>query len=187
MNNICVFSGSSCGKDDHYREAAVVLGRIIAEKGYGLVYGGGNIGLMGCCARAALKAGAPVTGVIPEYIYRKVDKLEITNIHVVPGMHERKAKMYELSDMFIALPGGIGTLEEVIEIYTWGQLGFHAKPVGLLNISHYYDPLMGFLEHAVEQGFLKKAHYDNLIMDSEPGTLLGEMLDTTPVHEDKWR
>ena len=95
--------------------------------------------------------------------------------------------MYELSDMFIALPGGIGTLEEVIEIYTWGQLGFHAKPVGLLSISHYYDPLMNFLEHAVEQGFLKEVHYNNLIMDDEPETLLQKMMVTTPVHEDKWR
>jgi hypothetical protein len=187
MKTLCVFSGSSFGRGPVYTAAARRLGGLLAERGYNLVYGGGNVGLMGEVSRAVLEKGGRVVGVIPEYIRSRVPHVDLSELIVTPGMHERKAKMYELSDGFVALPGGIGTLEETAEIFTWGQLGHHGKPVGLLNVGGFYDSLLAFLEHAVREGFLKKTHFDNLIVSEDPGDLLDRFAAYRHRREDKWR
>ncbi len=186
MKTLCVFSGSSMGGDPAYAGAARSLGGLVALRGWGLVYGGGNIGLMGVAARAVLAGGGRVTGVIPEYIHSRVEKADITELIVTKTMHERKARMYELADGFAALPGGIGTLEEFAEIYTWGQLGHHDKPVGLLNTKGYYDALLAFLDHAIGEGFLKRSHRLNLIVETEPAALLDRFAGYRHVAADKW-
>lgn len=165
MNRICVFSGSSAGVLDEYARTAASLGRELARRGIGVVYGGASIGLMGCVADAALEEGGEVIGIIPEALMvKEVVHSNLTDLRVVDSMHERKALMESLSDGFIALPGGYGTLEEIAEMITWLQLGFHTKPCGLLNVGSYYAHLIGFLDHAVDQGFLKKKHRDKLLV-----------------------
>lgn len=156
MKRVCVFSGSSAGRLEHYRAAATRLGTLLAERGIGLVYGGAAVGLMGAVADAAIAAGGSVTGVIPQaLVEREVAHTGLPDLRVVGSMHERKALMAELSDAFIALPGGIGTLEEIFEVWTWTQLGSHAKPCAVLNIEGFYDKLLGFLDHVVDEAFLK--------------------------------
>ena len=146
MKSLCVFCGSSAGRDEAYVETARQLGRLLAERGITLVYGGGAIGLMGACAEACLAAGGKVVGIIPEHLMRmEVGSLDLTELHVVKTMHERKAMMAELSDGFIVLPGGVGTMEEFFEVWTWGQLGIHRKPFGVLNVKGYYDALFSFI------------------------------------------
>ena len=165
MKRICVFSGSRTGILDDYSQTAVSLGRELARRGIGVVYGGASVGLMGCVADAALDAGGEVIGVIPEAM--AVDRLMhsgLTELRVVASMHQRKAMMERLSDGFIALPGGYGTLEELAEMITWLQLGIHSKPCGVLNVRDYYGHLVRFLDHAVEHGFLKRKHRDKLIV-----------------------
>lgn len=187
MKKICVFCGSSTGNKPVYAETARTLGNLLADKGIDLVYGGSNIGIMGILSTAMLDRGMHVTGVIPEYIHKRVEKQErLSKLMVVKDMHERKAAMYDLSDAFVALPGGIGTLEEVMEIFTWQQLRYHGKPVGILNTGGFYDGLITILDHMVGEGFLKTSNRNNLIVEREPETLLEKLRDFSPIHEDKW-
>lgn len=178
QQRICVFCGASHGRRTEYRDAAVAVGRLIAVHGSGLVYGGGNIGLMGVVANACLGAGGEVIGVIPESLVGKefagepVEHSGITRLEVVDSMHTRKARMAELADGFIALPGGFGTFEELFEILTWAQLGFHQKPVGLLNVSGYFDPLLALCDQAVAEGFLRAENRAQLLAHTSPEDLL---------------
>src|SRR5919108_877344 len=172
-NKICVFTGSRNGSRSEYAEAAKRLGQLLVERGYGLVYGGGNVGLMNVIANTMLEFDGHVTGVIPDSLVGKeVAHLGVSDLRVVSSMHERKALMAELSDGFIAMPGGIGTMEEFFEVLSWAQLGIHAKPCGLLNVSGYYDPLIQFLDHAVSEDFIKPKHRALMIVEAEPGKLL---------------
>jgi uncharacterized protein (TIGR00730 family) len=173
MKSLCVFCGSSAGRDEAYVETARQLGRLLAERGITLVYGGGAIGLMGACAEACLAAGGKVVGIIPEHLMRmEVGSLDLTELHVVKTMHERKAMMAELSDGFIVLPGGVGTMEEFFEVWTWGQLGIHRKPFGVLNVKGYYDALFSFIATMVEQGFLKVQQAAMTQLSEDPEQLL---------------
>ena len=167
---ICVFTGSRHGARSEYAEAAKRLGRELVARGYGLVYGGGKVGLMTVIADTVLELKGHVTGVIPNSLVGKeVAHLGLTALRVVDSMHERKALMAELSDGFIAMPGGIGTMEELFEVLSWAQLGLHEKPCALLNVAGYYDPLIRFLDHAVEQDFIKPKHRALLIRRKRPG------------------
>ncbi len=177
MNNlngrICVFTGSRHGLRPEYADAAKTLGRELAARNYGLVYGGGNVGLMTVIADTVLELNGHVTGVIPNSLVSKeVAHFGLSELRVVDSMHERKALMAELSDGFIAMPGGIGTMEEFFEVLSWAQLGLHEKPCGLLNVAGDYDPLIEFLDHAVEQDFIKPKHRALLIVESDPRRLL---------------
>src|SRR5574343_2021214 len=192
MQNICVFCGSSSGHDEVYRAAATALGELLARRGIGLVYGGGNVGLMGIVADACLSAGGRVTGVIPQALMgkevagRAVDHGGLTRLEVVDSMHTRKARMAELADAFIALPGGFGTFEEFCEILTWGQLGFHEKPMGLLNIQGFYDPLLALFDRAVGEGFLRPQNRAMALASTDIDDLLARMADYQPEPVSKW-
>ena len=173
MNNVCVYCGSNSGRDPLYTSKARDLATELARRGHTLIYGGGNVGLMGVLANTMLANGGRVIGVIPHQLAALELAHEcLTELHVVADMHERKAKMAELSDGFIALPGGWGTIEEIFEMLTWAQLGFHEKPCGLLNVAAYYDPLFAFLENAIEQQFVKEAYRPMIMMDEAPAVLL---------------
>lgn len=173
MKSICVFCGSSFGTRASYAETAVETGRQIAEQGFRLVYGGAKVGLMGTVADAALKAGGKVIGVLPRALEEKELAHEgLDELHLVGSMHERKALMAELSDAFIALPGGAGTLEEIFEVWTWGQLGYHQKPCGFLNVDGYYDQLIAFLDHQTHEAFTKKAMRDMVQIADTPQALI---------------
>lgn len=173
IQSICVFCGSSVGNLDVYAKSARELGRILAEGGYTVIYGGASVGLMGEVANAALDTGADVIGVLPRGLADKERAHhDLTELHVVESMHARKAKMEEISDAFIALPGGMGTLEEFAEIFTWAQLGLHGKPCGLLNISGFYDRLIEHFDHAESQGFLWPEHREIILNASSPDALL---------------
>jgi len=174
MKNICVYCGSSSGRLPAYADGARALAHALVERDIGLVYGGASIGLMGVLADTVLQLGGRVAGVIPQALARKeVAHHGLTELHITHTMHERKTRMAELSDGFIAMPGGIGTFEELFEVWTWAQLGIHAKPVGLLNVAGYYDALTAFLDHAKEEQFLKPQHRSVLIVEPEPVALLG--------------
>ena len=184
---VCVFAGSSPGRQPAYIEAARVLGRTLAARRCGLVYGGARVGLMGTVADAMLDAGGTVTGVIPQRLVgREIAHPRLTELHVVESMHQRKALMVTLADRFIALPGGLGTFEELFEVLTWAQLGIHRKPCGLLNIAGYYDPLLVLMEHAVGERFLRPEHAERLIVESDVSRLLTRLEDTPPASVDKW-
>lgn len=170
---ICVFTGSNPGARSEYADAARELGHLLVARGYGLVYGGGNVGLMSVVADAVLDQRGEVIGVIPELLVDKeLAHRGLSELRIVKSMHERKAVMAELSDGFIGLPGGIGTMEEFFEVLSWAQLSLHDKPCGLLNVSGYYQRLIRFLDHAVDQGFLKPKHRSLLIVEEEPERLL---------------
>jgi uncharacterized protein (TIGR00730 family) len=192
MKRICVFCGSNIGRDPRYRAAAEGLGQLLAARGIELVYGGGNIGLMGAVADACLAAGGTVIGVIPQALVGKevagcvVDHRALTRMEVVDSMHTRKARMAELSDGFIALPGGFGTFEEFCEVLTWGQLGFHVKPMGLLNIAGFYDPLLALFNHAVAQGFLRPENRDMALAETDIERLLAAMMAYRAEPVSKW-
>ncbi|MBC3869047.1 LOG family protein [Undibacterium oligocarboniphilum] len=187
MKNICVYCGSSPGISPIYADAARQLARTLVSQQLNLVYGGGNVGLMGIIADEVMLCGGHVTGVIPQALMNKeVGHHGLTQLHIVRNMHERKAMMAELSDAFIAMPGGIGTLEELFEIMTWAQLGFHEKPVGLLNPAGFYDGLLQFLNHTQQQGFMRPAHLDLLFASDDPLQLLQHFLTYQPVHVRKW-
>jgi uncharacterized protein (TIGR00730 family) len=187
VRRVCVYAGSNPGNDLIYAQAARELADLLAEHGIGLVYGGGRVGLMGVLADTALAAGGEVIGVMPQALVdREIAHEGLTELRVVASMHERKALMAELSDAFVAVPGGIGTLEELIEIYTWSQLGIHAKPCGVLNVAGYYDHLAAFLDHAVAAGFLKAEHRAVLSVASEPGELLERLAAYVPRTVAKW-
>ncbi|HVW33048.1 MAG TPA: TIGR00730 family Rossman fold protein [Acidimicrobiia bacterium] len=180
LKRVCVFCGSKHGVRPAYREAAQAMAETMVGAGIDLVYGGGRVGLMGTLADAVLDAGGQVIGVIPEAMSdREIAHYGITDLHVVKTMHERKALMYNLSDGFVALPGGLGTLEELFEITTWSQLGLHAKPTGLLDVAGYYTPLVGFLDQLVHEGFVSSRHRRLLRVAGEPAALL-ELLAAFP-------
>ena len=173
MRRVCVFCGSSVGARPEYREAARALARALTRRGIGLVYGGSRVGVMYEIAATALEAGGEVIGVIPqELVDKEVAFTGLSDLRIVGSMHERKALMAELSDGFIALPGGLGTIEELLEVLTWAQLGLHKKPCGLLNVCRYFDALMGFLDHAVGQRFIKPEHLGMLLIEEDPEALL---------------
>ena len=176
MRRICVYCGSSHGARRAYTELAQSLGRQLAQANIGLVYGGGSVGLMGIVADAVLAEGGEVIGVIPSVLARKeLLHQDCTTLYQVGTMHERKARMEELADGFIALPGGYGTLDELFEIITWAQLGLHRKPIGLLNGQHYYDQLIDFLRHTVAEEFVRETHFKALLIDDDPQRLLSRM------------
>lgn len=187
FRRICVFCGSNSGKGTSYREAAVSLGNLMVEHRIDLVYGGGNIGLMGVLADAVLNAGGRVMGVIPESLMAKeVGHQGLTELRIVKSMHERKALMSDLSDGFIAMPGGFGTFEEFCEVVTWSQLGLQSKPCGLLNVEAYYDPLLLLFDHAVREGFLREENRRLVLQDRDPERLLKKMANFRPAPVDKW-
>lgn len=187
MKTVCVFCGSSMGQRPAYQRAAQAMGETLARRGLGLVYGGGNVGLMGTVADAALAAGGQVIGVIPKFLVAKeIAHTGLSKLHVMESMHDRKALMAELSDGFIALPGGYGTLEEFCEVLTWGQLGLHQKPNGLLNVEGYYDPLLKLFDDAVIEAFLKPELRQLILESSEPDQLLDLMASYRPQRVDKW-
>lgn len=186
MKRICIFCGSSPGGRPEYVQAAKALGRTLASRGIGLVYGGAKVGTMGQLASAVLEAGGEVIGVIPEQLFKKkVAFTELDSLEVVGSMHERKARMVEISDGFIALPGGFGTFEEFFEALTWAQLGMHKKPCGLLNVCGYYDDLIAFLDHAVEQQFVKSEYRAMVLVDRDAETLLQKFETYRPPTIDK--
>jgi uncharacterized protein (TIGR00730 family) len=187
MRRVCVFCGSAKGKRPEYALAAQQLAEALAARGLGLVYGGGHVGLMGVVADAALAAGCEVIGVIPEALRRRELGHEgLTELHVERSMHERKAKMAELADGFIAMPGGLGTLDETFEIWTWAQLGFHAKPVALLDVLGYWTPLIGMVDRMVQEGFVGAEYRNMLLVDDEPTRLLERMHEWRPPEVAKW-
>ena len=187
MKRICVFCGSSTGSQPEYRSCAEALGAELVSRKIGLVYGGGNVGLMGAIADAVLHAGGEAIGVIPEHLMtREIGHKQLSKLHVVHSMHQRKAMMADLSDAFIALPGGFGTFEEFFEVLTWSQLGLHLKPCGIINVLDYYSPLLAMLDHAVEQRFLKTQNRALVLSRNTPKELLEAFEEWRPVHVEKW-
>ena len=187
LRRICVYCGSSLGNKPSYRAAAYDLGVFLAQSGIGLVYGGGNVGLMGAVADGALSAQGEVIGVIPKSLMEKeLGYGGVTELHVVGSMHERKQMMVDLSDGFIALPGGFGTLDELFETLTWLQLSFHDKPVGLLNVGAFFDGLIDFITHMSQSGFVKAEHAACVLVESEPAALLARMESFRPPDLGKW-
>ncbi len=187
MENICVYCGSSSGKRFEYIESARALAYELVKNEIGLVYGGASIGIMGEIADTVLAGGGEVIGVIPQALVDKeVSHSGLTELHVVESMHERKKIMVDISDGFIALPGGLGTIEELFEVLTWSQLGFHKKPCALLNVEGYYDNLSLFLSHAVEEQFIKHIHHEMLLVEKNPEKLLRSMSAYQPPEVDKW-
>lgn len=187
VRSLCIFCGSSSGAKPAYASAAAAVGKLLAERRIRVVYGGGNVGLMGVLADAALAAGGEVIGVIPQMLVDKeLAHRHVTDLRIVGSMHERKALMAELSDGFVALPGGLGTYEELFEVLTWAQLHIHHKPCGCLNVLGYFDPLVKLLDHAVAEGFLRKEQRRLLMMASQPDELLALLAAQQPVRDAKW-
>ncbi|MES2593900.1 MAG: TIGR00730 family Rossman fold protein [Verrucomicrobiota bacterium] len=187
MRRIAIYCGSSRGNDPVLQEAAAALATYLVRQGIGIVYGGGKVGIMGVIADAALAAGGEVIGVIPESLLAKeLGHATLTELHITETMHQRKQKMVDLSDGFIALPGGFGTLDELFETLTWLQLSFHHKPVGILNVNGFFDHLLVFLDHMTASGFLKPEHRTSLLTDTDPATLLTAMRGFQPYVDGKW-
>lgn len=187
MKKILIYCGSAKGNDEVYQTSAIKLGQLLVEHNLGLVYGGGNVGLMGIIADEVLRLGGEVIGVIPRLLMEKeVGHLNLTKMFIVEDMHQRKAKMFELSDACIAMPGGIGTMEELFEAFTWSQLGFHQKPCGVLNVNGYYDALHQLMQHMVDSGFLKQQHKDQLVFETDEEQLLRKVLSASNNFGDKW-
>jgi uncharacterized protein (TIGR00730 family) len=187
IKNVCVFCGASSGNDAGFADAARALGAELARAGRGLVYGGGRVGLMGILADSALAAGGSVIGVIPIAIANKeIAHSGLTDLRVVDSMHTRKALMADLSDGFIALPGGIGTLEELFEVWTWGQLGLHRKPYGMLNVGGFFTPLLTFLDQTTLAGFIRPEHREMLVVETDPAALLQRLDSHVPPAVPKW-
>ncbi|MGL4858444.1 MAG: TIGR00730 family Rossman fold protein [Enterobacteriaceae bacterium] len=187
IKNICVFCGASSGNHPGYSELAQQLGKLLAKQGRRLIYGGGNRGLMGMLANSVLEQGGEVLGVIPhKLVEAETAHRGITQLEVVADMHTRKARMAELADGFIALPGGIGTLEELFEVWTWGQIGYHSKPVGLLEANHFYQPLYHYLQQVAKEGFLRSDYVETLHYSSQPEELLAQFDLYQPKLHDRW-
>ena len=187
MRSLCVYCGSSAGNDPAYAEAARGVGAELARRGIELIYGGAHVGLMGQVADAALADGGRVIGVIPQQLVRKeLAHRQLTALHITSSMHARKAKMAELAEGFVALPGGVGTLEEIFEIWTWAQLGLHGKPVGLLNVGGYYDELVRFVDHATASGFIRPEQRGMLIVEPTISALLARFDAWVPPVVEKW-
>jgi uncharacterized protein (TIGR00730 family) len=183
FGRVCVFLGSKHGRSRRYVEATEALADELVRRGTGLVYGGGTVGLMGVLASRLIEAGNEVIGVIPRHLFAiEVDIPGLTTLHEVATMHERKALMYELADAFVALPGGLGTLEELAETLTWLQIGLHAKPVGILDVDGFYAPFQRFLEHTVEEGFTKPTTLEAVVVDDSPARLLDRMAEVAAAH-----
>jgi uncharacterized protein (TIGR00730 family) len=181
MKRLAVYCGSATPADPIYIETARLVGRTLAERGIGVVYGGGRLGLMGAVADAALAAGGEVIGVIPKALqYAEITHNGCSEIHIVPGMHERKRMFTDLSDGFVSIPGGVGTMDELWEAVSWAQLGYHAKPVGLLNVAGFYDQLIAFNAHMIETGFIRAQHAGILIADDDVDRLLDRMANYLP-------
>jgi len=187
VKSVCVFTGSSRGSRDEYANAARELGRVLVERDVTLVFGGGNVGLMGFLSDEVMARGGRAIGVIPESLVAKeVAHAGLTELRVVRSMHERKAMMAELSDAFVAMPGGMGTLDEFFEILTWAQLGLHRKPCGMLNVGGYFDGLLAFLDHSVDERFVRKEHRDMIAVETSPAALLDELARHKPPVVEKW-
>tara|TARA_B100000676_G_scaffold115688_1_gene115143 strand:- start:715 stop:1296 length:582 start_codon:yes stop_codon:yes gene_type:complete len=187
MNSVCVFCGSSGGRNPAYLKAATALGTCIAQRGVRLVYGGGGRGMMGAVADAAVAGGGATLGVIPEGLFKREGlHIGLDELRVVSSMHERKALMAAEADAFVALPGGIGTMEELFEIWTWTQIGVHAKPCGILNVAGYYDGLLAFLDNMVSEQFVQPIHRDVVLVDDDPERLLGRVLSHRPQVHERW-
>jgi len=187
LTNVCVFCGSSPGNDPAYVAAAESLGTLLGQNGRRLIYGGGAVGLMGVVADATLAAGGKVIGVIPEHLARlEVAHSGLTELHVVGSMHERKQRMASLADGFVVLPGGLGTLEEFCEIWTWGQLGLHRKPYGVLNVAGYFNHLLTFLDHSVTSRFVRQEHRSLVQVSERPAELLARLDRHEPPALEKW-
>lgn len=187
MKSVCVYCGSKPGADPRFAAAATSVGNLLAVSGRTLVYGGGRVGLMGNAADGSLAAGGRVIGVIPRSLVEKeLAHAGLTELRVVPSMHERKAIMAELSDGFLVLPGGIGTLEEFFEIWTWAQLGMHAKPIGLLDVAGFYSPMLRFIDQLVEQKFVRTEHRELLLVSPDAGDLLTRMASHRSPYVPKW-
>lgn len=187
MKRVAVYCGSSAGNDPIYMKEAQRLGRLLAEAGLAVVYGGSNVGCMGAVADGALAAGGDVIGVIPEKLKNvEIAHEYVTTLHVVETMHERKAMMAELADGFIALPGGTGTLEEWFEVFTWAQIGYHQKPCALLNINQYYQPIMTLFDHMIAQGFVKQDYKDLIVMEDEVESLIESLRKFEGKYIHKW-
>ncbi|MBU9723749.1 MULTISPECIES: TIGR00730 family Rossman fold protein [Bacillaceae] len=186
INKICVFCGSSFGSNELYKHEVEKIGRLFGENGIELIYGGGNSGLMGALSKTTLESGGKVTGIIPKKIHEQVDHIDLTELHIVETMHERKNMMYNLADAFIALPGGIGTLEELAEIFTWQQIGYHQKPVAVWNINQFYNPFRDLLLHMVREGFMKKEFLENLIVDDNLEEIMMQLKTYNPSQHNKW-
>jgi uncharacterized protein (TIGR00730 family) len=187
MKRLCVFCGSSAGSLSIYQETATAVGRILATKGYGVVYGGGHVGLMGALAEGVLAAGGEITGIIPQSLFEKeIGYSDLKDLRIVGSMHERKALMGELSDAYIALPGGFGTFEEFFEVVTWSQLGVHRKACGLLNVNGFYDPLLAMCDHAVEQGFIRAVDRNLILYDQDPEALIDRIASFVVPESTKW-
>jgi uncharacterized protein (TIGR00730 family) len=187
IGSVCVFCGSSAGIDPRFAQVAGEFGALLAKEGITLVYGGGHVGLMGILADAVLANGGNVIGVIPRVLWdREVGHRNLTELHVVESMHERKALMASLADAFVALPGGLGTLEEIFEVWTWAQLGIHEKPVGFLDALGFYAPLLAFLDGAADAGFVRPQHRAMAIVDGDGAALLRRMAEYDPPRVTKW-
>lgn len=187
VKSICVFCGSNAGVLPAYKEQALELATLLVKHQITLVYGGGNVGIMGLIADAVLEQKGKVVGVIPQFLMQKeVGHKELTELIIVQTMHERKQTMAQLADAFIALPGGIGTLEELFEVYTWAQLGLHTKPIAILNSAGYYNQLLAFLDHAVEQKFLSLANRQMILTDANVQTLFTKIDNYNPPDTEKW-
>jgi uncharacterized protein (TIGR00730 family) len=187
IHSICVFCGSSSGANGAYANAAGAFGKLLALDNITLIFGGGKVGLMGQLADSVLTNGGRAIGVIPEALMRKeVAHDGLTQMHVVPNMHERKAMMYKLSDAFVAMPGGTGTLDELFEVFTWLQLGYLHKPIGLLNVEGYFNHLTAFLDHSVTERFVKAEQLQDLLVDDDETSLLSRLKQHAPRQIDKW-
>jgi uncharacterized protein (TIGR00730 family) len=187
LTSLCVYCGSSAGRIDDYSAAASALAKAMVERGIRLVYGGASVGIMGVVADAVLRLGGEAVGVIPEALMRKeLAHAGLTELHVTPSMHSRKTLMAELADGFVALPGGIGTFEEIFEVWTWAQLGFHGKPCGLLNVAGYYDGLTAFLDHAAAEQFVRADQREMLVVEADPNALLDRFANYAPPALPKW-
>ncbi|MGB1311786.1 MAG: TIGR00730 family Rossman fold protein [Leucothrix sp.] len=187
MKRICVYCGSSYGKLPIYTDTAKALGKVLTDNNIGLVYGGASVGIMGVVADAVLAGGGEVIGVIPQAIADKeIAHTGLSQLEVVPNMHERKAMMADFADGFIALPGGLGTMEELFEVWTWSQLGFHQKPCGLMNVAGYYDHLTAFIDHAVDQEYVKAVHQEALLVATDPADLIQQMTNYRAAPGSKW-
>ncbi len=187
LGTVCVFCAANPGVHPVYVERAAAMGRFLAQSGRRIVYGGGRTGLMGALADSALAAGGEVIGIMPSHLVdREVAHTALTQLHVVGSMHERKSLLAQLSDGFLAMPGGLGTMEELFEIWTWGQLGLHRKPYGLFEVNGFYAPLLAFLDHAVKEGFIRQEYRSLLVVDDDPAALIARMEGVEPPALPRW-
>lgn len=187
IRSVCVFCGSSPGNEPYFKEAAEELCQLLAERQITLVYGGANVGIMGMIANEMLRQNAKVIGVIPTALFPKeIPHPNLTQLHVVPTMHERKKLMYDLADAFIVLPGGFGTLDEMFEVLTWGQLGIHQKPLGVLNLRGYYQKLLDYMENAIQFGFVRSEHRKLYVVEDKPALLLNSLIQHVTPQQPRW-